>query len=522
MSAPGRDQVDTDSPYVAIGTVSGSLVGDTTGARQDGQPINSNKRQYIAAFAATMGNLVMGTAIAWSGPAIPYLKLDSSKDGFNISDAQGSWIGSLMPLGALIGGPLGGVFVGKVGKKGTMFISAALFTLSYLLLVVAPNVATIYFGRLMSGTATGIASLVCPVYVAEVAKPEVRGLLGSCVQLMVTLGVLLVLVVGAGLSWRWISICCLASVLVWAILLLFIPESPAQYMTNKKYREARESLEWLRQTIYVESEFEAIQREIEESLATPAKPSDLFQSQNLAPLIISMYLMLGQQLCGINAVIFYVVDIFSAAGSSIKPSIESIIIGIMQVVSTGLGAAVMDKLGRRFLLTFSSSIMVLSISSLGAFFFIKINQNNVELATSLEILPVISLCVFIFAFSVGFGPIPWLMMSELFSPKMKGLASSLATSINWTLAFCVTKFFSDLVGAISEAFCFWLFGGITALTFIFCLLFVPETKGKTLEQVQGMFRSSRPYFLHIGIWKIFGSCSGSSDSEVLVQADQQY
>lgn len=232
--------------------------------------------------------------------------------------------------------------------------------------------------------------------------------------------------------------------------------------------------------------------------------------------------MLGQQLCGINAVIFYVVDIFSAAGSSIKPSIESIIIGVMQVVSTGLGAAVMDKLGRRFLLTFSSSIMVLSISSLGAFFYIKINEKDTELATSLEVLPVISLCVFIFAFSVGFGPIPWLMMSELFSPKMKGLASSLATSINWTLAFCVTKFFSDLVTAISEAYCFFLFGGITALTFIFCLLFVPETKGKTLEQVQGMFRSSRPYFLQIGIWKIFGPCSAGSDSEVLVQADQHY
>ena len=129
-----------------------------------------------------MGNLVMGTTIAWSGPAIPYLKKPPAEDGFNVTDNEGSWIGSLMPLGALVGGPLAGFLISKLGKKGTMFVSATLFTLSYLMLIVAPNVATIYFGRLVGGVATGIASLVCPVYVAEVAKPEVRGLLGSGVQ----------------------------------------------------------------------------------------------------------------------------------------------------------------------------------------------------------------------------------------------------------------------------------------------------------------------------------------------------
>ena len=461
----------------------------------------------------------MGTTIAWSGPSIPYLKLDPSQDGFGINDDQGSWIGSLMPLGALVGGPLGGLLIGKTGKKGTMFIAAGLFTLSYLLLIVAPNVATIYIGRILGGIATGIASLVCPVYVGEVSQPRVRGFLGSCVQVMVTIGVLLALCVGAWLKWRWISIVCMVTVLIWAILLLFIPESPAQYMIDKKYREARESLEWLRGTVFIETEFEEIQREIEESLATPSKFTDLLQKQNLPPLIISMYLMLGQQLCGINAVIFYVVDIFNAAGSSIPAQYESIIVGVMQVASTTLGALVMDKLGRRILLLSSSFLMVVSISTLGAYFYIKENLNDVDTATKIEAIPVVSLSVFIFGFSIGFGPIPWLMMSELFSPKVKGMASSTATLFNWTLAFCVTKFFADLVLAITEAKSFWVFGGITFFTFLFCLLFVPETKGKSFESIQALFRSSRPYFLQIGVWRLCGAGSQQGDNQVLVEAD---
>ena len=110
------------------------------------------------------------------------------------------------------------------------------------------------------------------------------------------------------------------------------------------------------------------------------------------------------------------------------------------------------------------------------------------------------------------------MMSELFSPSVRGMASSLATLFNWTLAFCVTKFFADLVAAISESYSFWVFGGITFFTFLFSLLFVPETKGKTLENIQALFRSNRPYFLEISVWKKCAR-SGDSDTQVLVQAD---
>ena len=443
----------------------------------------------------------MGMTIGWSGPAIPYLQKSPNEDGFNITDSEASWIGSLLPLGALFGGPLVGFLMSKFGKKGAMFMIAAVYALSFLLLVVAQNIATIYVGRILGGVATGMTSLVCPVYVAEVARPEVRGLLGSGVQVMVTIGILMGLCIGAVLTWRITSVTCLVVVLIWSFLLLTIPESPMQHLANKKRRDARKSLEWLRSTVNIDSEFDQIQREFEESMATPSKFTDLLERQNLAPLIISMYIMFGTQMCGVSPVIFFVVEIFDAAGSSIQPNVESIIVGVMMVGSTILGALVMDKLGRRVLLLCSASLMVISLSILGTFFYIKQNLDNSELATKIEAIPIVSLSVFVFGFSIGFGPIPWLMMSELFSPKVRSMASSLVTFFNWTLAFCVTKFFGVMVTAISEAGSFWVFGGITFITFLFCLLFVPETKGKTLENIQDTFRSSRPYFLNIGIWK---------------------
>lgn len=469
-----------------------------------------------------MGNLIMGTTICWSGPAIPDLQKSPAQDGFNITDAEASWVGSLMPLGALIGGPIGGFLISRLGKKGAMFVNAAIFALAYLMLIIAPNIFLIYIGRFFCGIGTGISSLVCPVYVAEIAKPEIRGLLGSGVQVMVVIGVLLGISAGAVVSWRWLSIVCLSMDLIWAVLLMPIPESPAQLLSKMKYREARESLEWLRETIYVEEDYEEIQRSVEASQTRSAGIGDLLKMQNLLPFIISMYLMLGQQLSGMNAVLFYVDSIFEAAGSSLDSSIASIIVALVQVVATVLAAIFMDKLGRRVLLNTSSLFMVISITVLGAYFYIKFNEDNTALATKLQIVPLASLSIFVMAFSVGFGPIPWLMMSELFSPEVRGLASSIATCFNWTLAFLVTKCFSTMVEVLTEAGSFWVFGGITGLTFLFCLLFVPETKGKSLDAIQGMFRSSSPYFFNIGVWK--WCCGGGQelDNQVLVEAEDPH
>jgi len=215
-------------------------------------------------------------------------------------------------------------------------------------------------------------------------------------------------------------------------------------------------------------------------------------------------LMLGQQFCGINAVMFYCVTIFQDSGSSLDPNVANIIVGGVMIVATVIAALVMDKAGRRLLLNISAAVMVVSIGALGAYFYIADTLGDTALATRIEMVPVASLSLFVFSFSIGFGPIPWLMMSELFAPEVKSLASSISASFNWTLAFICTKFFTNLVDLITEAGAFWAFGGFSVLTLIFCILFVPETKGKSLDDIQHLFRSPHPYFLDVGVWKLMG------------------
>ena len=300
--------------------------------------------------------------------------------------------------------------------------------------------------------------------------------------------------------------------------LVFVPETPAHYLSKRKYMEARESLEWLRGTIHVEEEYGDILRSVEESANLSAGLGDLFKSSNLAPFIISLWLMLGQQFSGMNAVMFYCVSIFQQSGSSLNSNVANIIVSGVMIAATIIAALVMDRAGRRILLNLSSSIMVISIGVLGAFFYIADNMGDEDLAKKIEFIPVASLSLFVFAFSIGFGPIPWLMMSELFSPEVKSLASSISTTFNWTLAFLVTKFFTTMVAAVTEAGAFWMFGGFTILTFLFCFFFVPETKGKSLDEIQQLFRSDKPYFLNIGPWRI---CKGedSEDRRVIIEEE---
>jgi len=500
-----NDQSIPPSPYTPIGQPE-----PASGGREG--------PQFYAAAAATLGNLVMGTCIGWSSPAGPFLARPEQEGGFNLSDEENSWVGCLMPAGALIGGQVGGLLMARMGRKGAMMTGAAMFAISYLMLVVAPNVWVIYVGRLCTGICTGICSIVCPVYVAETSTAARRGFLGSCVQLMVTIGVMLVYVMGLCGSWRWISISCLFMVALWIIALVPVPETPAHYISKKKYREAREALEWLRGTSEVEQEYETIRTSVEESAGLSAGFGDLFSGSNLAPFIISLWLMLGQQFSGMNAVMFYCVSIFEQTGSSMNSNVENIIVGGVQIFATILAALLMDKAGRRLLLNLSSSIMVISIGALGAFFYIADDLDNEQLAKKIEFVPVFSLSLFVFAFSIGFGPIPWLMMSELFSPEVKSLASSISTSFNWTLAFLVTKFFSTMVTAVHESGAFWMFGGFTILTFLFCFLFVPETKGKGLNEIQQLFRADKPYFFNVGPWKF---CRGESAEDERPLADAE-
>jgi len=196
----------------------------------------------------------------------------------------------------------------------------------------------------------------------------------------------------------------------------------------------------------------------------------------------------GQQLSGVNAVIFFSVTIFQAAKTQLNSLIENVIVGGVQVVATALAAILIDRLGRRILLLASALIMICSLYGLGLYFWML--QNNPEEAASISFLPLACMCLFIAAFSLGFGPIPWLMMSELFAPEVKGVTSSISAAFNWTLAFLVTEFFQPISNEVGKAWSFWFFASVLLLVMAFTVFVIPETKGKTLDEIQQHFRGT--------------------------------
>lgn len=198
--------------------------------------------------------------------------------------------------------------------------------------------------------------------------------------------------------------------------------------------------------------------------------------------IISLALMLFQQFSGINAVIFYTQPIFDSAGSTLDPALCSIIVGVVQVVMTVTSALLIEKAGRRILLLQSSIVMGLCLIMLGVYFHMKANP-DVDV-TNISFIPLGSVVLFIVSFSLGFGPIPWMMMGELFANDVKGIASAIAVMFNWTLVFIITKSFDSMQSAWGSDRTFWFFAMFMVVGTIFVFIKVPETKGKTNAQIQ--------------------------------------
>jgi SP family facilitated glucose transporter-like MFS transporter 8 len=180
--------------------------------------------------------------------------------------------------------------------------------------------------------------------------------------------------------------------------------------------------------------------------------------------------------------------LFQSAGSTLEPSTATIIVGVIQTVATFISTLVVDRLGRRILLLISDFVMAVCSLLLGIYFYLQ-NEQDVN---SIGWLPLTSVCLFIVTFSLGYGPIPWMMVGELFAPQIKGFASSLSCVLNWILAFIVTRFYSNLVDSFSIQATFWIFAVISAIGTVFVFFVVPETKGKTLDQIQKELGGSAP------------------------------
>ncbi|KAF3521218.1 hypothetical protein DY000_02062391 [Brassica cretica] len=348
----------------------------------------------------------------------------------------------------------------------------------------------LYMGRLLEGFGVGIISYTVPVYIAEIAPQNMRGGLGSVNQLSVTIGIMLAYLLGLFVPWRILAVLGTLPCIVLIPGLFFIPESPRWLAKMGMTDDFETSLQVLRG---FETDITVEVNEIKRSVGTSTKRSstvrfvDLKRRRYYFPLMVGIGLLVLQQLGGINGVLFYSSTIFESAGVT-SSNAATFGVGAIQVVATAISTWLVDKAGRRLLLTISSVGMTISLVIVAAAFYLKeFVSHDSDMYSMLSILSVVGVVAMVVSFSLGMGPIPWLIMSEILPVNIKGLAGSIATLANWFISWLITMT-ANLLLAWSSGGTFTLYGLVCAFTVVFVTLWVPETKGKTLEELQALFR----------------------------------
>ena len=476
----------------------------------EAEPIRATDRrwsktwpQHLAAGIAALSVVCAGAVDGWTAAGIPYLEqpyiLTENFTVPGITYYEGSWIGSLSPLGSLVGAIPAGYLANLLGRRFLMLIMAVPMFVGWVMIIFAHNfIPVLYTARFILGFTCGIVTVASPLYSDEIAEVRIRGAVGVYLDIMFCVGILYVYVFGAILPYVGMSIACTILPVLFAVTFFWMPESPLYLLSKGQIDKAEKSLYWLRgvrirHCAEIKEELEQMQsfiRGYEDSTSVSSnkttllsKVNDYFRSisvTTMKAMNIIFGLMIIRQWCGMNAVVAYTVEIFQSAGTAVDPYLCTTIFGIINLVATIVPSFIVDRVGRRILLMLSGIGMAVSLLAM-VFRFLTLNE-GIEIKY-IGWLPLISVNLYILAFSIGFGPLPWFMMPELLSNEAKSWVSSTAVCLNWAMAFLVTKFFPIMMNDMGSEATYQTFFVICLVGTVFVVVFVPETKGKTREEI---------------------------------------
>ncbi len=451
-------------------------------------PIEASSRFVLFVAGVTaIGGFLFGYDTAVINGSNSYLRLH-----MNLNSAQEGAAGASAILGCIPGAMFAGFLSDRFGRKKLLFLCALLYAVSGVLSALPRTFEEFLAARFISGLGIGASSLVCPVFIAEIAPEKRRGRLGSLFQLGIVTGIFLTLFInkiiqGMGnegwniaVGWRWMLGMEAVPAVVFMLLLFTVPESPRWLTQKGREEEAREILGKVGGWQHAERELIAIRASMSEE---EGRFAELFTPTYFRPLLIAMLLMAFSQFCGINAIIYYSTKIFASAGAVKNAAFSSSVwIGLVNLLFTFVAIALVDKAGRRPLLLVGTAVQVVALSLVGWMFHTQ--QSGIAL--------LIGIVGFIAAFAMAMGPMAWLICSEIFPNKVRGRAMSVATFVIWTSCYIVAQTFPLLNDspAIGPAITFWVYAAVSLLSFVFVYLMIPETKGRTLEEIEHSWKET--------------------------------
>ncbi|WP_370459936.1 sugar porter family MFS transporter [Bacteroides sp. 519] len=449
-----------------------------------------HKKTYLLliTFVSAMGGLLFGYDWVVIGGAKIFYEPFFGLDG---SAAMRGWAMSSALIGCLVGALLAGLWSDKYGRKKMLIIAAALFSISAYGTGAVDNFTWFIIYRILGGFGIGIASNISPIYIAEVSPASVRGRFVSLNQLTIVLGILAAQIVnwqigdyympdknvlspdGVEWAWRWMFWAELVPALIFFVLAFIIPESPRWLVVNQKKSAAHNVFAKIGGEKYADAEMLEIEKTAGNQEKTDWKA--LFQPNVRKVLIIGIVLAIFQQWCGINVIFNYAHEIFSAAGYAVSDVLMNIVVtGVTNVIFTFVAIYTVDRWGRRALMFVGSAGLAIIYIILGSCYYFGI--------TGLPMLLLVVLAIACYAMSLA--PIVWVVLSEIFPTRIRGAAMAVATFFLWVASFVLTYTFPIMNETLGASGTFWIYGGICVAGFLFIRSQLPETKGKTLEEIE--------------------------------------
>ncbi|MDQ6740593.1 MAG: sugar porter family MFS transporter [Actinomycetota bacterium] len=439
---------------------------------------------YYAVGVAALGGLLFGYDTGVISGALRFIR-----NQFALSDIMEEIVVSAVLVGAVLGAVLGGALTDRFGRRSMIILAGVIFTLSAIGTALAPTVAWLIPARVVSGIAIGIASFISPMYIAELVPAKVRGSLVAVNMLAITTGIVAAYLVDYALSgvqgWRYMFGLAAIPSIALVIGMWRLPDSPRWLISKSNVAQAKLVLQRARTTADVSQEITDIQKSMQEQGEVGV--AGLLQPALRMPMIVGLGLAIFQQITGINTVIYYSPTIFGFAGiSDAGPAILAgagltMVMWCLHVLAIFL----LDRVGRRPLLLTGVAGQIIGLAILGAAFQFQ------QLAGFKGDVAIVGLIIYVACFAFGLGPIFWLLISEIYPLKIRGAAMSAVTVTNWGLNLVVAVTFLSLVAVLGHAGTFWLYGVIAVAAWVFFYRLVPETKGRTLEQIEAHWQAGK-------------------------------